>query len=441
MGSFMLFTAPFVMFRLMRNKRLKPRELKRLQDKKLKALIEYSYRFVPRYHQLFKENKLMPDDIKTIDDLHKIPISRKMDIIDLPIEEIVSSGLDLHKCLKVRTSGTTCTPMDIYWQKKVRMVSKLSIYKWQLECGDKMTDKHVVIGASWFPNSPALLQKFGIFNTKRISIHDNPETQIEQILKFKPKTIETIGSCVIGLAKEVLEKDIEGLRFHLIFTGGEMLEEDTRRLAKDIFDAEIFDGYGAREAGTICQECVTHIGYHTLGESVIVEVTRNGETVSTGEEGEITVTNLDNYATPSIRYNLEDLGVLIDDKCSCGKSFPLMRVTGGRKRDVVQLPNGRRLSALAVYGGLAFIQGIKQFQLIQEKNDYFSVRIVKGREFTDKTVNEIIQKLRQRLGNVQAEVSVTDNIPREKSGKFRPFVTNVPLNDNGERMQKQLSYV
>jgi phenylacetate-CoA ligase len=410
----------------MRNKRLKFREIKRFQDKKLRALVEHSYKFVPRYHQLFKENKLMPDDIETIDDLYKIPVSRKMDIIDLPQEEIVSADIDLSKCLRVRTSGTTCTPMDIYWEKKARSISKLSICRWLLECGDKITNRHVTLGVNWLRPS-ASLQKLGIFRTKHISIHSDPKTQVEQILKFNTETLLTYGSGVISLVKEVIEKDIEGFRFSLIFTGGEMLEEDTRRLAKDVFNAEIFDGYGAREVGSICQECVTHTGYHTVGESVIIEVTRNGEPVSTGEEGEITVTNLNNYALPFIRYNLEDLGVLIGDECSCGKSFPLMRVTGGRKRDVINLPNGRQLSALAVYGSLAFIQGIKQFQLIQEKNDYFNVRIVKGRDFTDKTTNEIIQTLEQRLGDVLVDVSVVDNIPREKSGKFKPFVTNVPI--------------
>jgi len=417
--------APFMMMRLMRNQQLEPAELRKLQNKKLRALIKHSYEYVPYYHSLFKEAGLRPDNIRTIDDLDKIPISKKKDIIDLPLEKNVAANIDLSKCLTLRTSGSTGTPLSVYWEKKAKLISYLLNYRWQLNCGDKITNRQVVIGASWIPSHP--FQKMGIFKTKRISEFADLKTQIEQIKKFDPKTMIAFPSCVMILGKEIIEKDIQGIKIHLIFTGGEKLCEYTRELAKEAFDAEIFDGYGSDEVGMISGECVEHAGSHIMSDSVLVEIIRDCERVSMKEEGEITVTNLNNYAMPFIRYNLEDIGISIGEECSCGNCFPLIRITEGRKRDIVQLPDEKMISAFAVYANLNNVQGIKQGQLIQEKIDRFIVKIVKDSKFTDATIKGIKQILKQKLGDIEIDVLVVDNIPREKSGKFKPFISKVPM--------------
>ena len=410
----------------MRNRRFNPTDLKNFQDKKLRAIVKHSYDHVQYYHSLFKEAKIKPDDIKTIDDVHKIPISKKEDMLNLPLEKTLATNIDLSKCIPLRTSGTTGPSLPIYCEKKARLMFFLQHYRWQLECGDKMTNRQAVIGAGWIPVHP--MQKIGIFKTKRISLFEDVETQIEEIKKFDPNTLITLPSYVRVLAKEIEEKKEKQINLSLIFTSGEILEEYTRKLARKSFDVEIFDGYGANEVGGICTECVKHEGYHIWSDSVLVEITRDGETAATGEQGEITATNLTNYAMPFIRYNVEDLGILIGNECSCGSHFPLMRITEGRKSDIIQLPDGRVISALPVYGCCART-GINQFQMIQEKTDRFIVKIVKDTKFTDMTIEEVKRDLKQRLGDVDIDVSVVDKISREKSGKFKPFLTKVPIND------------
>ncbi len=420
-----LLKAPYIMWKLKRNQRLKPAELRKLQNKKLRAIIKHSYNYVPYYHKLFSENRLRPDDIKTIDDLDKIPISNKNDIKDSPLEETVAANIDLSKCRTLRTSGTTGTPLSIYMEKKAMLIHQLQIFRWQLSCGDKMTNRHMAIGASWLRTHP--IQNIGIFKTKHVSAFDSLETQIEKIGKFDPKTIIAYPSCVRILAKEIKDRDIQGINIHLIFTGGERLDEYTRKLTREAFDAETFNSYGASEVGGICRECVKRTGYHISGDSVLVEIIRDCERVSTGEEGEITVTNLTNYAMPFIRYNMKDLGILMEDECSCGSPFPLMRITQGRKSDIVQLPDGRVIPALTVYGGLSQIQGIKQLQVIQETIDHFTVKIMKESKFTDATYEEVKRNLKQKLGDVKIEVLIVDSIPREHSGKFKQFITKFPV--------------
>lgn len=400
-------------------------DIKKFQNKKLREIIKHSYANVQYYHSLFKEAKIKPDDIKTVNDLKKIPITKKEDIINLPLEKIIDSNINLSRCWILKTSGTTGNPLSLYWEKKARIMFFLQHYRWQLECGDKITNKQAVIGASWVPIY--LIQKLGIFKTKLISNFEDVKTQIEEIKEFNPSTLITYPSCVRALAKEVYEMEEKHLKLSLIFTSGELLDKHTRQLARKVFNAEIFDGYGANEVGGISTECIEQDGYHIWSDSVFIEITRDEETVATGEQGEITATNLNNYAMPFIRYNIEDLGVLIGNDCSCGNHFPLMRIKGGRKSEIVKLPDGRMISALSVFSCLVFIQGIKQFQMIQEKTNRFLIKIVKDSTFTNMTIKEIKRELTQLLGDVEVNVLVVNNIPREKSGKFRQFLTKVTM--------------
>lgn len=431
--SLLLLKAPFMLDKLKRNQLLKPSELRRLQDKRLRAIIEHSYRNVGYYHSLFKKANLSYSDIKTINDLEKIPITRKDDIIDLPQQSLVAINMDPDRCFKLRTSGTSSgVPMRIYWQKSAKLMRFLQYYRWQLSCGEKITDRQLAINIDWVPIHP--IQKLGIFKTKRIFVSDIMETQIKEVREFNPQTITCIPSFMDVFAKEIRDRDEKGITPRLVFTGGETLTQYVRSLVREVFNAEVFNGYGATEVGRISSECVEHVGHHIESDTTLVEITQDGETVSPGEKVEITVTNLINYAMPFIRYNLQDLGSMMTDHCSCGISFPMMNIILGRKGDLVRLPDGKRIPALMVWGSLVWIQGIKQLQVVQEKVDRFMIKIVKSSNFTEQTCKEAEQMLRQKLGNpdnVEIEICIVDEIPRVgKLQKLKQFVTKIPSEDN-----------
>ena len=133
---------PFLIQRLIRNRRLKSTELRELQSKKLKALVRHSYDHVPYYRSLFKKVKLHPDDIKSIADLDKIPILKKEDIRNAQVNEITATNFNLSKCIMGRTAGTTGIPISVYCERETILTMNLGIYIWQLTCGDKITNKH-----------------------------------------------------------------------------------------------------------------------------------------------------------------------------------------------------------------------------------------------------------------------------------------------------------
>ena len=205
----LLYLVPTMLWRTVLGIPLKPDATRRLQNKKLRALIIHSYAHVPYYHNLFKKAGLHPDDIQTIDDLPKIPITRKRDIVDLPEDKVIASGIELNQCDVMRTSGTTGIPLNICWNKKAKLRERLLTARWHLECGDTLTNKTVDLGAGyavvpeghWF-------QKIGIFRTKWVSPHLDVKTQVEEIKKYDPRALVSYPTLLEELANEIIEGDV-----------------------------------------------------------------------------------------------------------------------------------------------------------------------------------------------------------------------------------------
>ena len=128
---------------------------------------------------------------------------------------------------------------------------------------------------------------------------------------------------------------------------------------------------------------------------------------------------------PFIRYATEDIGVMLGSECPCGNCAPLMQITEGRTKDRIWLPDGRMVSATIPIEVLRYIQGLRQFQVVQEARDRIVVQIIRGRGMAETAPDEIREQLMPILGDVTIEVHEVDHIPREKSGKLRQFISQV----------------
>ena len=419
------YLLPSMMWRTVLKKPLKPDALRRLQNKKLRALITHSYAHVTYYHNLFKKVGLRPDDIQTIDDLYKIPITRKTDIRDLPVEDVIASDYTVDQCYVTRTSGTTGIPLTVYRDWKARLIDRLTTHRWNLEWGQKVTDKMVSIGADTILPEGHWLQKLGIFRTKWVSPHLDVTAQVAETTAYNPQVLRSYPSLLEELCTKIVDESVCGLDIRLVISSGEHLDDPTRALIHDTLEAEVFERCGAREMGTVFNECVQHQGLHTNAEVNVIEITRDDETLSIGEAGEVTITNLLNHAMPFIRYNQEDIGVLVGGECPCGNSSIRMRLTEGRTKDRIPLPDGRRIPATIPIEVLRYIDGLRQFQVIQEARDRIVVQIIPERGMVVTAPDVIREQLRPILGDVTIEVREVDHIPRDKSGKLKQFISHV----------------
>ena len=362
---------------------------------------------------------------RQVDDLYKIPVTRKTDLRDLPVEDILASDYTVDQCYVTRTSGTTGIPLTVYKDRKAKLIDELLKNRVILEYGYKVTYKMVNIGAAAFVPEGHWLQQLGLFRSKWVSPFVDVKTQVDEITAYDPQFLRSYPTILEEICKEVIERDVQGLNIRLVVSSGEHLDDHTRTLIHEALGAEVFERCGAREAGNVFNECAQHQGYHTNAELNVVEITRDGKAVALGEAGEVTVTNLENRAMPIIRYSLEDIGVLVGGDCSCGNCAPRMRLTEGRTKDRIWLPDGRRIPATVPIEVLRYIEGLRQFQVIQETRDRIVVQIIPGKGMAKTAPDKIREQLKPILGDIAIEVSEVDSISRGKRGKLRQFISYV----------------
>jgi phenylacetate-CoA ligase len=248
----------------------------------------------------------------------------------------------------------------------------------------------------------------------------------EKLIQYKPDVLQAYANTLGLFARYVQSSGIKGIRPRAIVCSAEVLTDTNRVLIERTFKCPIYNRYGCREVAVIASECEKHHGLHVNAENLLVEVMADRRSV-VGQEGEILITDLRNLAMPLIRYRIRDIGRLKDGVCSCGRGLPLMELTGGRVTDFLVATDGRQVSGivLATYV-ITNIPGIRQVQFVQHRPGAIIVNLVKGAEWDDRAADDLRGRVRSYLGGDMAvETVFRDEIPLEKSGKYRFSISTV----------------
>jgi phenylacetate-CoA ligase len=369
---------------------------------------------------LFKKAKFKPEYLRDIRDIGNIPVTTKQDVRD-NFFDMMPVGTDLSRCIETSTTGSTGVPFKHY--KGVREVVKDTAAKWYAfsECGTKLTDK--------FVNITRVTMSMMLPTQIHISYRHNLEYTVEHLRKIEPDILYAAPSKL----EDISFHDVSGISPRLIFSQAEILTERHRGLFRSVFGLEVFDTYGSREFSRLAFECEEHYGQHMITDSAVMEfLDEDGEDVASGESGEIIVTGLHNYVMPLVRYNLEDVAVPIDERCGCGRSWPLIKQIIGRTSELFTMPTGRELDPWLLNAVISKevwknIFVISQYQMIQESRSKILVKIVKGRDFDPDIVLKIKRGIEDVCYNmnedVDVEINIVDVIPKDRSGKRQMFVS------------------
>jgi phenylacetate-CoA ligase len=412
----------FHMLRLLHNERKPLGELKDIQNVKLRRLIYHAYHHVPFYRDRFKKINLSPEDIQTTDDLYKIPIIDKMDFHKSNPADIVDHRIKNVKALvNLHTSGSSGQPLAFYADRKYNQIRKSQFLRPYITNGYGLFDRAV-----WFRSRPQTkrtwYQKMGFFRDHQISSNLEPDAHVQCIHMIEPTVIKGYSSILQLLASKILAENIFVPSPRLIFSDSELLGNEARRKIELAFRSNVIDIYGTYETDNAAYECHRHEGYHMSIDCLVMEFIQDGRSVNPGEEGEIVVTVLDNYAFPFIRYNMHDLAAYTDTPCSCGRTFPLMKMIAGRTYDYALKQNGVRVSSTTLMRHFwQWGNYIHEFQIIQEGLASFSVLIVPAQSYSDEITAKITKGLESDLLGAAINVHLVDQIKREASGKFLSF--------------------
>lgn len=416
------------LYELRRTQWYKKADLERIQLKRLKNLLEHAYNNVGFYHTLLNDAGIKPADIRTIDDISRLPIISKKDVKKNFPHNMLAREVDLKKCTKHKTSGSTGERMTFLFDQKSKAFNRaVSLYPF-LECGLGLRDKMAEITYRNPTQREDWFNQLGFMTRKRIPLYLPLKEQINALQECNPDAIYGFPSCILVIAKALSRNDAKKVHPKLIFSHGETLDNSTRSFINRTFEVEMYDTYGCAEAPRLAWECNEHIGQHICVTSAIIEFVnmKTGEHVAPGELGEIVITNLYNYIMPLIRYKLGDIGIPMAETCPCGRSLPLIKSIEGRTDDFIVKPSGEIVSP-RVLGTILWKQPkIGKYKLVQEKFDEFTMELVKEEGFTEETINIIKTEFEEIIGcPINLKIKIVDDIPAEKSDKYRKIMSKV----------------
>ncbi len=436
-------------YELSRNQWLKPVELRKLQEKRLRAIIRHAYEKVQLYHSKLNSVGLKPDDIRTIEDLKKIPFVTKQEVRNGIPSQSIAKGYDLEDCVRASTSGTSGGPMPIFYDKRFLDHSMANWYfRKIMAMGLNPLDKRVSIEYST-PELSTVNRERTTMNRgskpksrgrialgpvvsllrylrKRIYITDNAEEVLAEIVKFQPKLIDGNTSYLRVIAETIIDKGVREVHPKAIRGDGEVLDEPTRKFLETVFECDVFDEYSTWDFGHGAWECVRRQGYHIDADLLIMESIRDGEPAAPGERGEIVVTGLLNYAMPLIRYKVGDVGIFGEDMCSCGRGLPLLKSVEGRMIDCFRLPNGRIVTPKVIMTAIQGCPGVSRYQAVQEGTNKVTIELMRRKNDPEVSIEELIARCHEILGDdVEIEVFMGDR--KNLKAKFRPVISKLTV--------------
>ncbi len=249
------------------------------------------------------------------------------------------------------------------------------------------------------------------------------------INEYRPHALVGYTGQVVGIARYV--RDHPGVltwKPRTLVTAAEGLQPGQRELLESHLVGEVFLSYGSREFMSVGMECQHHTGYHVHSDNVVVEVVDDaGVPVPPGTEGRIAITDLHNAATPFIRYEIGDIGVMApDEPCSCGKPFPILQSVDGRLQDVVHTPGGSVSALYVTFTMRQFDDWIEGYQVVQNTKDQVLVRLLTKEPLTPERVAPVIALLREGLGDeIRIDLERVDELERRRTGKVALVISSI----------------
>ena len=233
------------------------------------------------------------------------------------------------------------------------------------------------------------------------------------------------------LAGYLLDADGPRPSLRAVITTSEELTDPMRERIGAAFGCTVREEYSSVENVLFASEC-SHGSLHVSPDAGLVEILRpDGTPTDPGEVGEVVATGLFRRVQPMIRYRIGDLASWAPEPCPCGRAMPVLAGVSGRVEDVLVGPDGREL--VRFHGVFVGLPGVIEAQVVQEAIDRFRVVVVPDRAFTSVQERDVIDRMRQRLGDVVVTVERVDQIPRGPSGKFRAVVSELHRPDPADR--------
>jgi phenylacetate-CoA ligase len=311
------------------------------QSERLVKQVQNVWDHVPMYRKRMEEMGLEPGDIKSVDDLHKLPFITKDDLRDQYPYGLLARPLS--ECVRIQsTSGTT-------GRRVVAFYTQHDLDLWEDCCaraivaagGSNEDVCHVSYGYGLFTGGPGLnggSHKVGCLTLPMSS--GNTERQIQFMTDLGSTILCCTPSYAAYLAESIIERGLrDQIKLKAGIFGAEAWTEEMRHDIEEKLGIKAYDIYGLTEISGpgVSFECSEQTGMHVNEDHFIAEVInpKTGEVLPDGEKGELVFTSITKEAFPLMRYRTRDICILSREKCSCGRTHVKMTKPLGRSDDML----------------------------------------------------------------------------------------------------------
>lgn len=344
------------------------KELKEIQNRRLRHLVKWAYERTALYRRKFEETGLKPKDIRNVEDLTKAPLTRYLeDFVKTPLSDRLAVPIEEVKEVS-STSGTlsgftqpfmmTKKEAKAYYQNEARM---------RAICGVTASDVVQVLtgfeccrNGYYYLGATVLMDHAG----RRNMDHQIRLTQVMGVT-----VLEHLPSHVLLYFEKAkqLGIDIKKTKLRMVVGVGEGWAEAYRKKVEKEYGIPFRSAYGLVETSVLAAECPEGGGMHTAMDHFIIEVIdpETGKNLVPGEEGELVITPLNNVAMPLIRYRTGDVGSVIPyQRCKCGNTHQKISLVRGRVAQFIKV-DGKRILPMDIEEVVAITPGLgDEYQVI-----------------------------------------------------------------------------
>lgn len=317
-------------------------EKKAMQSERLISVVKRVYDNVPTYRAKMYEIKLKPSDIKSIDDLYKLPFTTKSDLRNnypfgmfaSPKEDIVRLHASSGTTGKLTVAGYTKKDIDDWAECCARALAAIGAKKGSVI--------HIAYGYGLFTGGLGMHYGAELLGATAVPVSSgNTPRQIMLMKDFGAEVLCCTPSYAIYLADEIAKMGLTPADFNLksgLF-GAEPWTEEMRQEIERKLGIKAYDIYGLSEitGPGVASECVCQSGSHINDDLFYPEIVSVDtlEPLPAGERGELVFTTLAKEGMPLIRYRTRDITSLSDSECPCGRTGPRITRIKGRSDDML----------------------------------------------------------------------------------------------------------
>lgn len=412
------------------NRTLSLDELRQVQKERYAKLISFAL----ENSSFYKEKLSKIANVTDIKNIRDLPIISKEILRSNMVEVVVKTKQKLGKS---KTGGTTGKSLEVRnfahndQERFAFLDDFLSRFGYELgkktawfSGKDLLREKDIRIHRFWKTDFIHNVRYYSTFHVK----DEYLKYYVENLIKYSPKYLVGFPSTMLEIAKYGINNsyDFPDSTVKAIFPTAETITEESRFYIEKFFKAKLYNQYASSEGAPFIFECENAKLHLELQSGVFEILDDNDQPVNSGR---LIVTSFTNEGTPLIRYDIGDRLIMEKEgvRCTCGNHNPLVKEILGRKDDYVYSFEHGKINLGNVSNTLKDTKGIVRFQVVQDSLDVIDILVVKDDSEYDKSVEKkFIQNWRNRVGNrVSLNIKYVEDIPVEKSGKFRLVKNNI----------------